>query len=263
MATPNRFIHGVTLTGADERTDLDALAELALQHPDLEVGLLYSETPEGRPRYPSLSWIERAVDRLPDRCALHVCGSGARAALMVGELSSLVPKLHRVQVNGRIHPDEIHALARRAPILITQWQLGRDSHDFEDAVARAQESDGFRHQWLVDGSGGRGVAPDVWSKPMTRRSVGFAGGLGPGSLAAALPKINAASDGITWIDMESSLRTNDWFDLSLCRAALEAATPWLLSAGDPPEFLVPFATAIPVRRASTQPLVVPKADAAH
>ncbi len=41
----------VTLTGADERTDIAQLAQLTADHPYLEIGLLYTTTPEGRNRY--------------------------------------------------------------------------------------------------------------------------------------------------------------------------------------------------------------------
>lgn len=221
------ILAGVTLTGADERTDLIALARLAVEYPALEVGLLYSATPEGRHRYPRLSWIETVVGLMPGRCAVHVCGRGARAAMMDGALGRVLPYVHRVQVNGHVEPGELAPLAARFPIIITQWQPGRDSHDFEDAVASNR---GLCHQWLVDGSGGRGQAPAAWSRPACRRPVGFAGGLGPETLDAALPNIAAIAEGAWWIDMESSLRTNDWFDLDRCRAVLARVATWC-SAG--------------------------------
>jgi hypothetical protein len=40
------------VTGADEKTDVASLAKL-----DAEIGLLYTETPEGRNRYPRWEWI--------------------------------------------------------------------------------------------------------------------------------------------------------------------------------------------------------------
>jgi len=220
--------HGVTLTGADECTDLSALAALVAEHDNLEIGILYTETPDGRPRYPSLSWIERAIETLPGRCALHVCGRGAREALVSGELASLVPQLRRVQVNGHVEPWEIFAFAEQAPIVIMQWQPGRDSPEFEMATERAQEAGDFTHQWLVDGSGGQGLLPKSWARPLCNRAVGFAGGLGPETLAAALPCIASSAEGLLWwwVDMESSLRTNDWFDLDRCRAALDAVAKW-------------------------------------
>lgn len=80
-------IPDITLTGADASTCVQELVELAAAHPALEVGLLYSATPEGRNRYPSLEWIHAATKALYGRCALHVCGATARARLVSGELA--------------------------------------------------------------------------------------------------------------------------------------------------------------------------------
>ncbi|TAN03109.1 MAG: hypothetical protein EPN36_14015 [Rhodanobacteraceae bacterium] len=217
---------GVTLTGADERTDLGALEALVAEHGELEIGLLYSEKPEDRPRYPSLRWIEKITTRLPGVCALHVCGVGARDALKNGTLSAVLHNIRRVQVNGHVEPGEIAPIAMQFPIVVMQWQPGRDNPDLESAIARAELFAGLGHQWLVDGSGGRGRLPGSWFRPSGPRPVGFAGGLGPETLADELPKIAAVAHGHWWVDMEQSLRTDDWFDLDRCRAALAAAEAW-------------------------------------
>lgn len=226
MDAPTPSFAGVTLTGADERTDLAALAALVDEHRELEIGLLYSATPEGRPRYPSLQWIEAVTRELPGTCALHVCGAGAREALKAGALQRVLRNIRRVQVNGHIDPGEVASIATQFPVVVTQWQPGRDNAEFESAIARAEFFAGLGHQWLVDGSGGRGRLPGTWDRPSTPRPVGFAGGLGPETLADELPKIAAAARGHWWVDMEQSLRTNDWFDVGRCRAALDAVSAW-------------------------------------
>lgn len=226
------MLAGITLTGADEHTDLDALVALAKRNPELEIGLLYTDRPEGRPRYPSFGWLSEVIrHRLPGRCALHVCGRAAREKYLGGELGVLLHDVRRVQINGHVMPDEVMPLAMEFPILIMQWRPGRDSHDFEDAVIDARRSVGLCQQWLVDGSGGRGLLPEKWSRPPVTRPVGFAGGLGPETLALQLPRIAAVAESPWWIDMENALRTHDWFDLDKCRAVLHGVAEWRANAG--------------------------------
>ena len=217
-------IPGITLTGADASTCVQELVELAATHPALEVGLLYSATPEGRNRYPSLEWIHAAAQVLHGRCALHVCGAAARTRLMSGELDDILPSFARVQVNGTVAPEEIDAIARHARTLILQWQPGRDTGDLTRALASAVHAHGLHHQWLVDGSGGRGRLPATWERP--DGEAGFAGGLGPDTLATALPDIAAIATGSRWVDMENSLRTDDRFDLAKCRQVLAVLEAW-------------------------------------
>ncbi len=206
----------VTLTGADERTDIAQLAQLTADHPYLEIGLLYTTTPEGRNRYPSLAWLQAASAALPGRCAIHVCGRGARQQLREGVLADLVSNARRVQVNGVVQPHEVPDLARRVPVLITQH------NDKNRGLASARLA--ANHCVLVDGSGGTGRSPERWERPKTDLQVGFAGGLGPDNIGSELAQIHSVAEGSYWIDLEGKLRTADWFDLTLCEQFLTALT---------------------------------------
>ncbi len=204
----------VTVTGADERTDINQLVRLVKDHPYLEIGLLYTATPEGRNRYPSLEWLMKVSAALQGRCAIHVCGSGARQQLRDGALAKLVGNARHVQVNGAVGADEVPGLANRVPILITQHNAAN--------LALATTRIAVNHRLLVDGSGGTGRSPERWECPKTHLQVGFAGGLGHENIAAEIKKIHAAAKGRYWIDLEGKLRTGDWFDLSLCARFLKA-----------------------------------------
>lgn len=203
----------VTLTGADERTDIHRLVKLTQDHPYLEIGLLYTATPEGRNRYPSLEWLQTASRAMPGRCAIHICGTGARQQLRDGALARVVGNAWRVQVNGSVHPDEVQGLAKRVPILITQH------NDKNRGLANARIA--VNHRLLVDGSGGTGRSPERWARPTTHLQVGFAGGLGPDNIQTELAKIHAVAKGRYWIDLEGKLRTDDWFDVALCERFLQ------------------------------------------
>lgn len=204
---------GVTLTGADEGTNLDALVGL-ISTPGVEIGLLYTDTPEIRNRYPSRKWLAEAVRRLSGRCALHVCGRGARAALLAGDLIDLTAHTPRVQVNGVLGLDEVMLLASRVETLITQHT---------EANAHLLNSQAANHVVLVDGSGGRGVLPVEWKRPATQKAVGFAGGLGVHSLHAQSEAIRRVARGPYWLDMEASLRVNDWFNIDRAELTIKMA----------------------------------------
>lgn len=197
--------HRITLTGADERTDLDGLRELITRSPMVEIGLLYTTTPEGRNRYPSRQWLQSAAKALSGRVAIHVCGRGARKELSEGTLAFLTHHAPRVQVNGHLEIEEAEHLATRVGTLLTQHNA-RNSHLLD---VRASN-----HAVLIDASGGQGISPETWSPPETAKTVGFAGGLGLDNLAHELEQIALVARPGHWVDMEGKLRQNDWFDLA-------------------------------------------------
>jgi phosphoribosylanthranilate isomerase len=207
---------GITVTGADESTALADLVSLLELSPRVEIGLLYTETPEGRPRYPNISWLARVTRVLGKRCAVHVCGQQARAATLSGR--DWIGRAGRIQLNGNITPDEVRECLRTYRTydvqVITQYQAGKR---VEDVVTGDP-----RHSLLVDASGGRGISPETWVRPETDHPVGFAGGLGPDNLETELPRIRAVARDPWWIDMEGKLRTpDDYFDPNRARDAIE------------------------------------------
>lgn len=210
------FPEMITVTGADERTSLDGLVKLATEHPHVEIGLLYTTTPEGRNRYPSLAWLREAAQALPGACAIHICGSGARLALLAGELLDITSRARRVQVNGQLTTDEVMQASALVDVLITQHNPGN-----EHLVAVPARN----HCLLVDSSGGRGLLPDDWSgQPATEKPIGFAGGLGPLNLATELARIAPLARAASWVDMEGRLRVDDWFSLDLAIQAVREFT---------------------------------------
>lgn len=210
----------ITFTGADERTDLQALLDLA-SDPLVEIGLLYSANPGERNRYPSMPWLLKAASLISQnggRVAIHICGMKAREQLLMGDLALLTGHVSRVQVNGVVTPDEARAAARLVPELITQHTERNAS------LARVSIPN---HSVLVDNSGGRGISPLFWSRPEVGagKPFGFAGGLGPENLAQEMPRISEAIGpymATSWIDMEGKLRDEgDWFDIERARTCLQ------------------------------------------
>jgi phosphoribosylanthranilate isomerase len=207
----------ITVTGADERTDLAALAKL-----DAEIGLLYTETPEGRNRYPRWDWIREASLEIR-RASLHICGRGARAKLMDGKLA--VSGFQRIQVNGLLECAEVEQLCLLYPRHTIVTQFHYDNRHLLVVCAP-------NHALLIDGSGGRGKSPDTWNRPTTTKHVGFAGGLGPDNILEEIPKIQSIAHPGWWVDMEGKLRVNDWFSVERAAECIDAfhafiPQPWI------------------------------------
>jgi len=197
----------ITLTGADERTNISDLLYLLEHYPSVELGLLYTATPEGRNRYPSRRWLASVLPKLQGRVALHVCGSAARHELLSHNLFDLTRHTPRVQLNGVVSVETAEAAARTVGTLITQHSYA--NRELLTVKAR-------NHSLLIDSSGGKGISPEQWTAPSTDKPVGFAGGLGLANLAEQMVLITPLAKAGAWLDMESNLRdSHDWFSASV------------------------------------------------
>ena len=77
---------------------------------------------------------------------------------------------------------------------------------------------------LFDLSGGTGSFPEKVPELVEGKLVGYAGGMGPENVLLYLSKIKG--QGGFWIDMETKVRTDGWFDLNkveeVCRLVYES-----------------------------------------
>ncbi|MGY3581931.1 hypothetical protein ACVIGB_001146 [Bradyrhizobium sp. USDA 4341] len=192
----------ITFTGADDETSVAGMRDLSASYP-IEWGILFSPQRQGNePRYPSQAAIARfEVSGL--RLAAHLCGGHAVRImdLVTPNVPADLALFSRIQVNhSNPDPERIAEFsARCGKRCIAQSRSLEFSKD-------------DRVDWLFDASGGRGVSPLFWPKH-PGRPVGYAGGLGPDNVVAALEAIGA--EGSYWVDMESRVREGDRFGLNL------------------------------------------------
>jgi hypothetical protein len=207
----------VTFTGADDRTDVTRMDEIARRwvgadgQPLVEWGILFSHSNRDA-RYP----CKQAVDEMlgaAGRKAAHLCGGHGRNVSLFGKVDPAVPlgRFGRCQVNGRdVDRDNLRGVAERHGV---------------SAIVQTQAPafpDDDRCGFLFDASGGNGVFPDA-VPPRPGFLVGYAGGMGPDTVARYLGMIEAAGgDGAFWIDMEGKLRRGGWFDLDAVERVLDA-----------------------------------------
>lgn len=218
----------VTFTGPDDRTDPDALVAIARRYPRVEWAVLSSPKRSGGPRCPSDAWVARFVAAATGvRKSAHVADADVDHYI-AGEpaLLAKITAFDRVQLNfdqsqAPRSLDALEAALRRSgPLPILQHHIGNA------AMIDALAARGARFAVLFDASSGKGVRPESWPAPLAGIECGYAGGLGPHTIGAELPRIAAAAAGRTfWIDMASSVRdpADDRFDLTRCEAVLAAA----------------------------------------
>lgn len=219
--------HIITLTGVDMDTDLSGVIALSERNRSVEFGILLSRSQAGAGgRYGTFDFIREASRRLHDAevgIALHICGS-AVAAFIAGDddLEEIVRPFDRVQLNFN---------AKRTPIDIAALDRRLLAHDVHGRAVITQHNSANvdvslalmapNHRVLFDASGGFGIRSEAWPVPLTGKQCGYAGGIGPDTVAADVEAISAIAGASYWIDMENSLRIDDRFDLASCARVLD------------------------------------------
>lgn len=212
----------ITITGADDHTDINEMVDLSAQWPQLEWGILVAAGHGGDPRWPSHSWQEELVQKAPPQMniSMHICGRWVRE-LLTGKwsLNSIVAPIsvraERAQINTHAEPHvSTVGMLEVLGIYSYRWIFQLDG--VNDHLLAAAEYLGLSVAGLYDTSHGAGVCPKEWpkwsDKPEWQDSTykGYAGGLGPDNVAAELLRINvAAHDRQFWIDMQRNVRTED------------------------------------------------------
>ncbi len=212
----------VTFTGWDYHSRQAHLLQVGCEAHRLgvpvEVAVLCSTSRAGQDRYPTgvvALELSRVADGEGLGFAVHFCGDAA-ADLVAGTLPDLGWPDHlawretveracrqgRVQVNARAGSYEL-GVARSALAALSPWVtvIGQDGRDPTSSWHTASPGE----RWLLDASGGRGVAPVAWRSPPADQSVGYAGGLGPGKISEPAGLLVASPHG-GWLDMESGIR---------------------------------------------------------
>lgn len=216
----------ITFTGIDAKTDIQDLADIQREFPIVEWGVLMSKNwKENGPRYfdPNFLYDFKFME-LHLNLSCHVCGSYAREVIN-NNWNPLIQLAHhhfdifrRCQVNiGTTDPTPKTPFVRPYVTLrelIIQQKSENDLLLFDTIKDRSNMS------VLLDASGGCGI--DTSIKPFFRQGlkVGYAGGMNPENVGDKLYQLLREVEGDFWIDMESGVRTDDWFDTNKVRRVL-------------------------------------------
>jgi len=224
------YPHTVTITGADDATNINDLVELSKEFPFVEWGILVSRDHFGEPRFPFNHWISqfsKAAEINELQVATHICGAWVKE-LLIGELDwtalpACVNISDRIQINthSETHSSTFSMVNRLKELSQKKFIFQLDG--VNNLLPYALKSCGFRAQGLFDKSGGRGIIPDKWPSPTFAFPIGFAGGLGPDNVKEEISRINDVCRAPYWIDMQRRVRTEDdsSLDINKVRSVLQ------------------------------------------
>ena len=219
-------LNHITFTGIDANTDIQELIDIQREYPIAEFGVLTSyHWYENGNRYLNpafLSNLYAGNGKL--NLALHVCGSAAADAAWgywdkVDELTiHTLPLFKRIQLNiGNRSDLPYHIQTKGLPyeVIIQQRSCETDLY-----MRSKRANDNKNVSMLIDDSGGQGKEIKL-RVLITDGKIGYAGGLCESNVAANLDYLLRTDNaGDFWIDMESGVRTDDWFDTGKVRRVL-------------------------------------------
>ena len=235
------MITQVTFTGIDARTDIRKLVDIQKRYPYVEFGLLVARSRQGKEnRYPDLD-ILQDIGHTHLNLACHVCGSLARDIIHNATrdnfwrnsfvdlevfLDNQLRLFDRIQMNisgMEDFPDEVflHTPWTVKELVIQQNPSGKRTyyHTYSNSNMGI----------LYDGSGGRGIE-STFEPKRTFAHTGYAGGLKPENILEKIRPLMGKrlfANNRHWIDMESGVRTDDWFDLDKVEEVLHKIDPFI------------------------------------
>ncbi|MBQ3079741.1 MAG: hypothetical protein IJC48_07085 [Clostridia bacterium] len=207
----------VTFSGIDQWTKPSDAASLYQMFSFIEFAFLFTDNRKAGNRYP-MPVMLKAYKSLGIPMAIHLCGKLAHNYIKTGDLSPVIDMLgdsmdlfDRIQLNV---PKTSHFC--RTIEFPSDKKIIIQLHEGTQALLSHYMTNP-NVQGFQDASGGHGIVCTNWQYPETE-FFGYAGGIGPDNAAACVKAIDEICPTEFWIDMESSIRTNDRFDIQKCRA---------------------------------------------
>lgn len=240
-------INRITLTGADDKTDINKLSELSKKYPFVEWGILYSKN-NNRPRYPSYEWIKKLEEANLPLLSAHLCGEFSREIMQYGNENffdnsdNCSGMYKRIQINYNFLKSSFN-LDNLWKIVEKMWAFAfivQNNKSNNETIKKILEIMIFENiHVLHDASGGRGREIQEIPEPFNVYT-GYSGGLNPDNIeevckkVSALKSINTSETTLAnfkepeaWLDMESGIRTNDIFDLDKVEKVLEITSKYI------------------------------------
>jgi hypothetical protein len=220
----------ITFTGIDAKTPLWGLIDLQKEYPIAEFGVLMSykwQTNGNRYLDPALlSLLDAGRNEL--NLSLHICGR-ATVDAMNGDWTKIDAHLFgnldifsRTQLNigtRKSKPEYAQPSPDNSLEVIIQQKDVNSLDVYNNTIKHFEDG---RFSVLLDASGGNGINTPINILPIEGK-VGYAGGFNPDNAAEKLAYLfENHTTGDFWIDMETGVRTDDWFDLDKAQKVLES-----------------------------------------
>lgn len=242
----------ITCSDPREHNSKSSIIKLVrIPHTEIAVQCHPSKMSDGMPRNVWFKDLLRETMQISRtiNLAIHINSEWANDICVHGKIPETIlewiklekhgkPVIKRIQLNmpketaDNINPDYMAA--------IISWEFPKQEFIFQyndntkNAVEKLHNSM-IQFSLLFDASGGRGVAPKSWEKPIYEsHPMGYSGGISPDNVIGNLNQINklVAPDSEIWIDAEGKLKSSDIFDekpkfdTELARAYVRRANLW-------------------------------------
>lgn len=223
---------GITFTGVtEEEQELDLL-RLAKDYPNIEYGVLYSEKEQGKGRYADLNFIApfgRFCKSHGINSSLHICGKRSLVRLITSPhhfANFLRAGYKRLQINFNATEQDHAKLLASIRTLLSSFPNHQiiTQHNDNNQTIWYKLFDYPNYQILWDSSCGTGkAAGEAKVLPDMQGRQGYAGGINSKNVSGLVSHLRTlVPKDYFWIDMESSLRTNDdMFDIHEARRVCE------------------------------------------
>lgn len=222
----------ITFTGIDGKTDLCALWEIQHQYPIAEFGVLVAKNwRENGNRYFNPSYLYSLDSGL--KLSAHLCGSIARAAVR-GDLQPLYDwarnfplafLFKRCQLNIATSAENPDTFVYNGDIAQCFNEVILQQRSAKDCPLFMNSKISDHITVLLDASGGEGINTSLEPLNLPHK-IGYAGGINADNVADKLSFLMENEQvGDFWIDMESGVRTDDWFDIDKVYKVLQTCKP--------------------------------------
>jgi len=242
----------ITCSDPREHNSIKSIIDLAhLPHAEIAVQCHPSAMDKGMPRnvwFNELLYAVRGVNHV--NLAIHVNQKWANEICVNGKIPDIIlnwiraekyynhPIIKRIQLNmPRLAAENINAdaLAKVFHDFKNQEFIVQYNERTKSAIEKLNKT-GAKFSILFDASGGNGILPEIWQKPVyENHPFGYSGGISPENVSQNLDKIQnvTGKDYETWIDAEGRLKSltlfdeKPLFDVENARAYVQNANRWM------------------------------------
>lgn len=216
------MLNRVTFTGIDNKTNINDLVLLSKKYPFVEFGVLFStkqpNDDKWKNRYPDKTILKKLKNKELQLCG-HVCGSAVRKIVKENNWNEFY----------NLFGDEID-IFNRFQLNVADVKCFFEKIDFpkdRNFIIQLNKNLSLYEKYkdlpnvfgFQDNSGGLGKFENNWLD--SDRYFGYAGGLNVDNVEDVINNLYIVNNADFWIDMETSVRTNDWFDVEKCEKILE------------------------------------------
>lgn len=241
----------ITCSDPREHNSIESIVKLAhMPNAEIAVQCHPSKMSPGMPRNVWFEKLLKVAEQMPFmNLAIHINTEWANDMCVNGNIPYPLsawfkeenyrnqPIIQRVQLNMPKQTAEAINIYHIARIIDCYWDkefIFQYNDNTKDAIRKLHDAN-IKFSLLFDASGGMGVAPESWQKPIYEtHPMGYSGGMSPDNVVGNLRKINALvpNDTPIWIDAEGKLKSNDLFDekpkfdIELARNYIKRANMW-------------------------------------